>query len=1777
MATYVRQSSFSDGDTITAALFNNEFNQLVNAFNVATGHTHDGSTAGDGGPISNLFSNALVFGTNTDNNVVITFNANSNDGVLSWMEDEDYFQFSDDLLLTTTEKVQFRDTAIYINSSTDGQLDIVADTEIQIAATTIDMNGNADISGNLGVGGNLTVTGTTTFNGGTITMGDAATDNVVFGADVDSNIIPDDDDTYDLGSSTQQWRNLYIDGTANIDSLVADTADINGGTIDAANITVGSGKTLDVSAGSLTLADNQISGDKVEGGTINATTINTLTYGSITDGTITVTAFVDEDNMASNSATLIPTQQSVKAYVDAQDTAQDLDLVSDSGTIAIDLDGETLTVTGGEGIDTSASSNTLTITGEDATTSNKGIASFNSDDFNVSSGAVTLATTSTAAELNLLDGTTAGTIVASKGVAVDANKDITGFRNITLTGELDAGSLDVSGNVDVDGTLETDALSINGTAVTSTAAELNILDGKAFLDEDNMASNSATGIASQQSIKAYVDAQQDTVDTLAEILALSNATGGTDIAVGTGDDITFSDSSKAIFGTGGSDLQIYHDPSAGSIIQEGGSGSLFIRASTNIQLEGVNGENMAIFNENGSVQLYYDNAEKLATTSGGISVTGVVAATSLDISGDIDVDGTTNLDVVDIDGAVDMASVLQVNGTITTNGNLDITSAYPRINLTDSGANPDYSIINADGVFTVYDSTNGSNRLTINSSGAATFTGAVTANAGVVVDNITIDGNEIDVGSGDLTLDVAGDIILNADDGEVLLQDGSVTYGQLKGSTSDFIIQSLVSDKDIIFKGLDGAAIVTALTLDMSNAGKATFNSHVALGDSKQLQLGADADMIIYHDGTTNYVQAAKQDSDIILRGNDGGTGVNALTLDMSAAGAATFNAGVTANRLIVTDGVVDTGQAGSATVFNESGSTADFRVESTANANMLFVDGGNNRVGIGTGSPDVALDVIGTTTSGIRLKSQESSSNGFNIYNDSSSDTAHLNNHFNGSMIFSTNNSPRLTIAGGGAATFNSTIAATSATFTTADNSAQLTLVSTDTDASVGPRLDLYRNSSSPANGDVIGEIQFQAKDSVNSTTTFATISSQADQVDNGAEDGSLRFKTLHNGTLAERITIAQNNHVIINETGVDADFRVESDGNANMLFVDGGNNRVGIGTAPSSGYVFHINAGSSGKVKLAGDSAKLEFDNSGTFIEAGGNMNLTAVSTMLMTAGSTNLMTATASAVTFNEGSADQDFRVESNGNANMLFVDGGDDRVNVGSAVARQSISHLIVRNNASAIEFGHLNNSAGFFGTLGAFGGNGHPYLGFSTACDTYNQNTFSTFGAKGSLIKGDTSGNLIFAQVTTASATGQTPIEIARIGTSEMVINEDSYDYDFRVESNGNANMLFVDGGNNRIGIGTSSPSYAVDIQAQESGNANMRLLAGTSGSASIRLQNDAAHFDLNCQTNDNFAIYDQQNNRQPFTITSGSASLVVNEDSKDMDFRVESDGNTHMLFVDGGNNRVGIGMSAPESLLHLYETASATGQITLSSIFGSVEHNAGRIGWTHASGWDTTIRLGTASNHTASYRDELIINKDYVVINDGGNDTDFRVESSGNANMLTVDGGANSVLVGTSDTLASRALFVKFNAYPQQNYATNASVNYPTLQLRTAYATGGQTATQIDFRNGADAAVGTIKSTVNATAYNTSSDQRLKENIVDAPSASDEIDAIQVRSFDWKANGLHQKYGMVAQELLSVVPDAVAQGDTEEDMMGVDYSKLVPMLVKEIQTLRNRVEQLENS
>ena len=102
---------------------------------------------------------ALTIGSGADTDVSLTFDANSADGVITWMEDEDYFKFSDDILMNSTERINFYDTAIYIYSSTDGQLDLVADTEIQIAATTIDINGAVALNGAITGATNITLSG----------------------------------------------------------------------------------------------------------------------------------------------------------------------------------------------------------------------------------------------------------------------------------------------------------------------------------------------------------------------------------------------------------------------------------------------------------------------------------------------------------------------------------------------------------------------------------------------------------------------------------------------------------------------------------------------------------------------------------------------------------------------------------------------------------------------------------------------------------------------------------------------------------------------------------------------------------------------------------------------------------------------------------------------------------------------------------------------------------------------------------------------------------------------------------------------------------------------------------------------------------------------------------------------------------------------------------------------------------------------------------------------------------------------------------------------------------------------------------------------------------------------------------------------------------------------------------------------------------------------------------------------------------------------------------
>jgi hypothetical protein len=348
MAGYTRQSSYSDGDTITAAHSNNEFDQVLAAFNNSTGHKHDGTAAE--GPVIGLIGDP---GETTPKNKVVVDNPNNQ------------IEVSIDVSGTSTEQVVFKDGVI-----------------------------------------------------------EPTTDNDI-----------------DLGSSSKQFKDLHINGTANIDSLAADTANIDGGSIDGATLgtnsaitqavidnvningttightddtdlmTLASGvltvagevsmTTLDIggtdvtaTAAELNLMDGGTSAGTTavagsdgivtnDGGTMRQTTVDTFdTYLAATTKTLTNKTLDADNNTVSNlevdnlksgvldtdlssvagTDTTLASAKAIKAYVDAQLTAQDLDFQGDSGgALSIDLDSETLDIAGGTGIDTSGSGNTLTV------------------------------------------------------------------------------------------------------------------------------------------------------------------------------------------------------------------------------------------------------------------------------------------------------------------------------------------------------------------------------------------------------------------------------------------------------------------------------------------------------------------------------------------------------------------------------------------------------------------------------------------------------------------------------------------------------------------------------------------------------------------------------------------------------------------------------------------------------------------------------------------------------------------------------------------------------------------------------------------------------------------------------------------------------------------------------------------------------------------------------------------------------------------------------------------------------------------------------------------------------------------------------------------------------------------------------------------------------------------------------------------------------------------------------------------------------------------------
>ena len=283
MAGYTRQSSYTDGDIINAADSNDEFDQILAAFNNSSGHKHDGTSAE--GPVIGLIGDP---GETTPLNKVVIDNPNNQ------------IEFSVDVSSSSVEQLVIKDGVIEPTTNND----------------------------------------------------------------------------IDLGSSSKEFKDLYIDGTAYVDAINYDGTAI---TSTAAELNLMDGGTT---AGTTAVAggDGIVTND---GGTMRQTTVDTFdTYLAATTKTLTNKTIDADNNTLSNievdnlksgvldtdlssvaaTDTTLASAKAIKSYVDSQVTAQDLDFQGDSGgALSIDLDSETLDIAGGTGIDTSGSGNTLTV------------------------------------------------------------------------------------------------------------------------------------------------------------------------------------------------------------------------------------------------------------------------------------------------------------------------------------------------------------------------------------------------------------------------------------------------------------------------------------------------------------------------------------------------------------------------------------------------------------------------------------------------------------------------------------------------------------------------------------------------------------------------------------------------------------------------------------------------------------------------------------------------------------------------------------------------------------------------------------------------------------------------------------------------------------------------------------------------------------------------------------------------------------------------------------------------------------------------------------------------------------------------------------------------------------------------------------------------------------------------------------------------------------------------------------------------------------------------
>ena len=543
---------------------------------------------------------------------------------------------------------------------------------------------------------NLEVTGTTTFNGGTLTLGDANTDNIVFGGEVDSHIIPDDDGTYNLGSATKEWNNLFVDGTANIDALLADTAKIGDLTDNRVVIAGSSGELED--SGNLTFDGSILT-------TTNIVVTGDTDLGNATSDTITATGRFDSDLTPSTDGARDLGQSDLEwqdLFIDGTAKIDTL-TVDENATVAGNL-----TVTGNGVINGNvdlgnATSDTITATGR-----------FDSDLVPSSDNARDLGASGLEWKDLYIDGTAnIDTLVADTAKVSDLTSgrvvlagtsgEIEDSGNLTFNGSTLAvtGSQTISVNLDVDGHTDLDNMGVSGVGTITQLVSTTATVGAGLTVTGTIDGNGGANISGAETVLSSA--------TVSDLTNNRVVIAGTSGALEDSGNLTFNGSTLAV--TGSIDL------------------------SANIDVDGT--ANLDAVDIDGAVDM----------------ASSLTLAGNADFNGNLDVDGTTNLDAVDIDGAVDMASTLTLAGNADFNGNLDVDGTTNLDAVDIDGAvdmassltlagNADFNgNLDVDGT-TNLDGTN--------------VAGALAVSGSATVDNLSLDGNTITTSSGNLTIDSNG-------------------------------------------------------------------------------------------------------------------------------------------------------------------------------------------------------------------------------------------------------------------------------------------------------------------------------------------------------------------------------------------------------------------------------------------------------------------------------------------------------------------------------------------------------------------------------------------------------------------------------------------------------------------------------------------------------------------------------------------------------------------------------------------------------------------------------------------------------------------------------------------------------------------------------------------------------------------------------------------------------------------------------------------------------------